>query len=91
MDPTPLLDGLRELLRLGLMLAAPALVAALAVGLVVGLLQTMTQLHEPTVALVPRLIVVALAVMIVLPWMVDQWTAYASDLWRSMPEWVALG
>lgn len=88
MDATLLLDGVREMLRMGLLLAAPALAAALVVGLVVGLAQAMMQLQEPTVALVPRLLGVGLAVLVVLPWMVGQWVAYASGLWRSMPLWI---
>jgi flagellar biosynthesis protein FliQ len=91
MDATMLLDGMREMLRMGILLAAPALAAALVVGLVIGLGQTMTQLHEPTVALIPRLLAVGLVLFLVLPWMVSQWVSYAATLWQSMPSWVLSG
>lgn len=88
MDSTLALDGVREALRMSLLLAGPLLAAALLVGLVVGALQTMSQLHEPTVALVPRLVAVAVSLLIVLPWLFSTWVAYAADLWRGMPAWL---
>ena len=63
MDPAILHVG-REALLLVLAVSAPPLLAALAVGLVTGVLQAVTQIQEPTVGVVPRLgaVFVALAV-----------------------------
>lgn len=58
MDET-LTHILRDGLMLALMVSLPAVGAALLVGLVVGTLQTLTQLGDPTVASVPRLLAVA--------------------------------
>lgn len=88
MDPNTALDSLREALRMSLLLGGPILLVALAVGIVVGLLQTMMQLHEPTVALVPRLLAVALALLLALPWLFGRWVAYASDFWATLPSWI---
>ena len=63
------LDVLREGMMLALVLSAPALLAALAVGLVVGALQAATQIHEGTVAFVPRLVAVFAALILAGPWM----------------------
>jgi flagellar biosynthesis protein FliQ len=77
MDPALVLDWSREALRVALLLGAPALAAALVVALVVGALQTMTQMHEPVLGLVPRLVAVLVAVLAVLPWLLDTWVTFA--------------
>ena len=57
MDPA-LLHVAREALVVALLVSAPPLAAALAVGAVTGVLQAATQVQEPTVAVVPRLVAV---------------------------------
>jgi flagellar biosynthetic protein FliQ len=59
---------------------------ALVVGLVVGVGQTLTQMHEPVVGQVPRLIAVLVVAMIALPWLLGRWVAYAVDLIGSIPD-----
>jgi type III secretory pathway component EscS len=66
-DPTLLALG-REALVLVLLLSAPPLAAALATGLVTGVLQAATQVQEPTVGVVPRLAAVLLALGAAAPW-----------------------
>jgi len=67
MDPALLSLG-REALVLVLLVSSPPLLAALAVGLVTGVLQAATQVQEPTVAVVPRLAAVLGALAIAGPW-----------------------
>jgi flagellar biosynthesis protein FliQ len=52
----------------------------------VGALQSMTQMHEPTIGLIPRLASVLLVVLAVLPWMLGTWVAYAVNLIGSLPD-----
>ena len=69
-------DGLVELVRQGLLaglvVAAPVLVAGFVVGTLAGLLQAATGVHEQIVGLVPRLAVMALVLLVTLPWMVER-------------------
>ena len=65
---------------------ALALAAALVVGLVVGALQAMTQMHDPVVGQVPRLLAVSLAVLVVMPWLLSRWIAFAVEMIGSIPE-----
>ena len=67
MDPALLHLG-REALWVVLLVSAPPLLAALAVGLVTGVLQAATQVQEPTVAVVPRLAAVLAALAVAAPW-----------------------
>jgi flagellar biosynthesis protein FliQ len=86
MELAQVIDWSREALRMALLLGAPALAAALVVGLIVGIGQTLTQLHEPVVALLPRLVAVALVVFAILPWLVSRWVGFAVELIGSIPE-----
>jgi flagellar biosynthesis protein FliQ len=86
MDLTQVIDWSREALRMALVLGGPLLLAALAVGLVVGIGQTLTQLHEPIVALVPRLIAVLVVLLALLPWLLGRWLTFAIALIESIPE-----
>ena len=67
MDPT--LVGLgREAVTVVLLVSAPPLLAALAVGLVTSVLQTATQVQEQTLGVVPRLAAVFVALGVAAPW-----------------------
>ena len=66
--------------------AGRLLAAALLVGLVINVGQTLTQLHEPVVGLIPRLVAVALVLLLILPWMLARWVSFAVDLIGSIPD-----
>jgi flagellar biosynthetic protein FliQ len=88
MDSELMIEGVREALRIALLMAAPLLSVVLVVGLVIGLMQAMTQLQDPTVSLIPRMLAVALAVLVFLPWIVGTWTSYAAELFSAIPGWL---
>jgi len=67
MDPV-LLHVAREAILVVLLASAPPIGAALAVGLVTGVLQAVTQVQEPSVAVVPRLAAVLGALAVASPW-----------------------
>ena len=67
MDPL-LLHLVREVLAVVLLVSAPPIGAALAVGLVTGVLQAATQVQEPAVGVVPRLVAVLGALAVAAPW-----------------------
>lgn len=66
-------------------LAGPILAVCLVVGLVVALLQTITQIQEMTLTFVPKLIGVAIVLVVGGPWMIHQFVAWVQDLWRVIP------
>jgi flagellar biosynthetic protein FliQ len=72
---------MREGLLLALLLAAPLLVAALVAGLISGLLAAFTQIQDPAVALVPRVVAVGTAIVLFSPSIAHQLAAFASRLW----------
>ena len=86
MDMAHVVDWSREALRMALLLGGPALAVALLVGLLVGIGQTLTQMHDPVVGQVPRLAAVALVVLLALPWLLSRWVGYATELIGSIPD-----
>jgi flagellar biosynthetic protein FliQ len=84
-DTTQVIDWSREAIRLALQMGGPLLALAMVVGLVVGVGQTLTQLHEPVIGQVPRLVAVVLALLLLLPWLIGRWVAFAGPLIDSIP------
>lgn len=85
MEPQAAIDLAREALLVGLKVAAPLLLTGLVAGLVIGLLQAMTQVQEPTVAFVPKLLLMVLALALTLPWLLGQLVEYSRELISEIP------
>jgi flagellar biosynthetic protein FliQ len=88
MEPAELTRLTAEALYLVLLVSAPALVVALAVGLVLGLLQAVTQVQEQTLSFVPKLVAVALVLSATGTWMSSEIVRFTDTLWRAIPAWV---
>jgi flagellar biosynthesis protein FliQ len=86
MDITHAVDWSRQALWTALILGGPLVIAAFLVGLLVNVGQTLTQLHEPVVGMVPRLAAVALVLLLILPWLLGRWVSFAVALIRSIPD-----
>jgi flagellar biosynthetic protein FliQ len=66
-------------------LAAPTLLTALLVGVLIGLVQSATQLQEATLSFVPKFIAVGVAILVSGNWMLAQMIDYTQNLWASVP------
>ena len=86
MDMTNVVDWSREALMMALRLGGPLLVVAFLVGLLVNMGQTLTQLHEPVVGLIPRIAAVGVALLLILPWLLDRWVSFAREMIGSIPD-----
>ncbi len=75
-----------DALLLGMKVALPLLLAGLVVGLVVSVFQAVTQIQEMTLAFIPKILAVALVLIVAGPWMLNQLVAYTADLYGSIPE-----
>lgn len=82
-------DLARNMIMTALLIAAPMLVAALAVGLVVSIIQAVTQIQEQTLSFVPKLVAVAVTFIIALPWIIQIMVRYTSELFRSLPSMIS--
>jgi flagellar biosynthetic protein FliQ len=79
------IDMGREMILLALVISLPLLAVGLGVGLVVSVLQAATQVQEQTISFVPKIVATALALFLLLPWMVTRLTEYTVALFRAMP------
>jgi flagellar biosynthesis protein FliQ len=86
MDISHAVDWSRQALWTALVLGSPLLILAFLVGLLVNVGQTLTQLHEPVVGLIPRLAAVTLVLLLILPWLLARWVSFAVDLIVSIPD-----
>ena len=77
MDVSQACDLLRETLLLTLTTAAPLLVIALVVGLVISLIQAVTQIQEQTLVFVPKIVAMVAAAIVVMPWISERLLDYA--------------
>lgn len=74
----------REMIVIALLLAAPMLLVGLAVGLVISILQAVTQINEMTLTFVPKIILVWVTGLIAMPWMIMLLTDYTNELFITM-------
>ena len=70
------IDFARESIWVLLMLAAPGMLTALVVGVVIGLLQALTQIQEMTLVFVPKILAIFLVLLIALPFAGDAMATY---------------
>jgi flagellar biosynthetic protein FliQ len=66
------------------MIAAPMLIAALAIGLVVSVLQAVTQINEATLTFIPKMIVIFVVIIVAGPWMLDVMSHYTVELFENI-------
>ncbi|MBB5315732.1 flagellar biosynthetic protein FliQ [Tunturibacter empetritectus] len=80
MGPDQTVEIMRRVLIEAMLLSAPLLVTAALVSLAVSLLQTLTSVQEQTLTAVPRLVVVFVITVAVLPWMVHRLVGFTVRL-----------
>lgn len=85
MTPETALEVLQGALQIALTVAAPLLVAALAVGVITGLLQAATQINEASIAFVAKLGALAAVIFVVGPWMLARLVEYTAGLIHRIP------
>lgn len=91
MSDAQVIDIITEAMIIGSRLAGPLLLVALAVGVFVSLLQTVTQIQEMTLSFVPKVIGIALVFVVAGNWMLGQIVSYTERLWTMIPTYVLGG
>ncbi|MDP3293957.1 MAG: flagellar biosynthesis protein FliQ [Nevskia sp.] len=85
MTPETVLTTGSQALQLVLMLAAPLLLTALAVGVLIGVFQAATQINEQTLSFIPKLLSTAAVLVFTGPWMLRLLTEFTRRLYESIP------
>jgi len=79
------IDIAQKVIETTLLLSAPVLILSLAVGLLVSLLQAVTQINEATLTFLPKILVVAIALVIFMPWMLSTMISFTTQMLTSFP------
>ncbi len=85
MTPESILSVGQSALTVTIMLAAPLLLSALAIGLLIGVLQAATQIQEMTLSFIPKLMVLVIALVVAGPWMLGLITDFTIQLFENIP------
>jgi flagellar biosynthesis protein FliQ len=88
MTPEVVMTMGQQALEMALMLAAPMLLAALVIGLLVGVFQAATQINEMTLSFIPKLLGMATVLVVAGPWMLKELIGYTRMLIESIPSLV---
>jgi len=86
MDVQTALDMGRDAMFLVLTVAGPVLAIGMGVGLAVALFQAVTQLQEQTLSFVPKILAMAVATVLFVPWIANKMMEYAREL-LGQPPW----
>jgi flagellar biosynthesis protein FliQ len=88
MTPENVMDLAHSTLLVTSMMAAPLLLVALVVGLVIGMLQAATQINEATLSFIPKLLLLVLTLFAVGPWILRVLVDFTHDLYTNIPNMV---
>jgi flagellar biosynthesis protein FliQ len=66
------------------MIASPMLIGALVIGLIVSVVQAVTQINEATLTFIPKMIVIFVVVILAGPWMLDVMSTYTVELLQNI-------
>jgi flagellar biosynthetic protein FliQ len=69
-----------EAIKTTLYLAGPMLLAAMTIGIVISVLQAITQINEATLTFIPKMIAVVVVLMVMAPWMIEVIKQYAVEV-----------
>jgi len=75
-----LIDVTRETLYIMLLLSAPVLFAGLIIGLIISVMQAVTQIQEQTLSFVPKIIGMVLIAILLMPWMVSKLLTFSAEM-----------
>ena len=86
MTPEFVVNYGRQALELMLIVSAPLLLVALAIGLAVSLLQAITQINEATLSFLPKLLAISATLLLAGPWMISTLVDYLQRVLTSIPQ-----
>ena len=77
-----------ETIKITLLISAPMLIVGLVVGVVISLLQAVTQIQEMTLVFVPKIVAVLITLVASLPWMISLLTTFTQNIFANIPAYI---
>jgi flagellar biosynthetic protein FliQ len=85
MTPESVMTMGRTAMEVTLMVAAPMLLVALIIGLIVSIFQAATQINEATLSFIPKLVGIFVALIVAGPWMLSVMLDYMRNVFNGIP------
>jgi flagellar biosynthetic protein FliQ len=83
MSPGDAVDLVRHTLIMAITVSAPMLLVGLVVGILVSLLQAVTQIQEQTLSFIPKIVAMVAAAILLLPWTAQRLMEYTRDMFTA--------
>jgi flagellar biosynthesis protein FliQ len=83
MDPAAAIDLCRHTLIAALIICAPMLIVGMAAGLLIGLVQALTQIQDQTVSFVPKLIAMVAVMVVCMPWLLTRMVEFTRQIFEN--------
>ena len=77
-----------ETFKIALYLSFPMLLAGLSAGLIISIFQATTQINEMTLSFVPKIILVVVVIIFLMPWMVSMMVEFTTRMIDYIPEFI---
>ncbi|HUH43103.1 MAG TPA: flagellar biosynthesis protein FliQ [Sulfurimonas sp.] len=74
--------------KIALMLALPGLLVGMFIGLAVSIFQATTQINEMTLSFIPKIVGVAIVIILTMPWMLNVMIDFSTEVFNMMPSFV---
>ena len=84
MTADQVMEVMKEAMMVAFEIAGPLLIVSIVVGLIVAIFQAATQIHEQTLTFVPKLIVIAIVLVLLGPWMFNIFNDFIHKLFSIM-------
>lgn len=84
MTTAEVMEVLKQAMLVAFQMAGPLLIISIVVGLIVAIFQAATQIHEQTLTFVPKLIVIAIVLLVTGSWMLSVFTEFVQHIFSIM-------
>lgn len=77
-----------EAIKMAILLSAPVLLAGLVVGILISVIQAATSINEMTMTFIPKMLAVAVALLVFFPWMLQMMVDFTQNLMTNLPTYI---
>jgi flagellar biosynthesis protein FliQ len=88
MDTDTVVTLATQAMSLALKISIPLLGVGLVVGVLISIIQAVTSIQEQTLSFIPKVLAMAVVLVVGGPWMLNQLLSYTAELWTSIPNMV---
>lgn len=88
MEPDTVINLVQEALKVTLLLSAPMLISSLVIGILVAIFQAVTQINEVTLTFIPKILIIAISIVVTAPWLIQVITQFTTALYEQIPMYI---